>query len=353
MKTNDTEKFRLDKGICDLYLSKKHDALVKMKDVERMRKENLAISLPYNFENLPISIEWFIEMELKQLNERLYKCFSGTVVNKKYSRPTLNRIFGGEDAYTNPFQEQIDLLCYFMFGEGYEDAINDVTICLPNHLEQYKKLKTYKETKNRISMYMNEDEAKEKRVIQALKTAVKDAKHDNFVFEACTWNEIKVLKDYDIFGSYVELDWEKIRKRLIKNPDFFKALKVKKERKKIIVGFCLIYPVSKNLVSLMHNGDVNSAEEFEIDDICSNFQQSEAVYISALYGFIHNSLLLKKVIRQIVFYVTTYPHLSGLYAKPRTPEGQRLADQFFFEKLEKSEKIFFFSRQDIDLLGEH
>ena len=108
-----------------------------------------------------------------------------------------------------------------------------------------------------------------------------------------------------------------------------------------------MYPITKNLVTAIHDGVKNSAEEFNTDDICIDYEKAEAIYISTFYGIEEKAVLVGKIIKEVLMQLTTYPHLKGIYTKPRTEDGERLARQFAFEKLEKSDKIYFFSREDM------
>ncbi len=343
----ETDLFRLPRDVWEPLFEKKY-YLTKW-------HSNKNVRIPFSLDRLVDSLKWFVNNKLVKLNQDLYAHYQKRELKPGYNTDTFYRLFGEQEDNTwNPPKELINLLCYYLFNKSYIDSVGKKLI--PDNLKIFKKLRSYIESQARKARHLQSPNNVEERLVDSYKNRIDHALlHSGgrikSEIESCIWEDIIPLNDMHLKVGGVELSWEIIEHRLALSPNIFRGLKILTDDETILVGFYILYPINKSIIPLLRDGSIIRSDQIEDKHICESFKDAEAIYISTVFAFDHpygsKANLLKRLERELTVLLLKYPQLTGLYTKPRTDDGKRIAKQNDFVKLERSPTIFYLSREEV------
>ena len=117
-----------------------------------------------------------------------------------------------------------------------------------------------------------------------------------------------------------------------------------------IVGFYIIYPITKQCKDLLDSGTIQKSDQFELNYICKNFETARAIYISLVYAVfpLSKAILILEIKDQLKNILRKYPNIERIYTRPITDDGLRNAHRNLFQKISVSD-IYFTDASDLTL----
>ena len=238
-------------------------------------------ALRFSMKNLITSIEKFIELELQKHDDELYKIYSHKT-QSGFKKDNIYRMFLTNNLDWKPKRDLVDLLCYYAFSHSYETSV--IAEELPDNLAEYRSLKTDRVSIQTRSIAMNE-QAENNELLEYFKKKVELAKNcptmEVFVTSLDKY-DLKILKQIQpLKESLGEIHWDVIENRFLINPNIVRGLKISTPLEDVIVGFFIIYPITKDCQFKIENSEIQKSDEFGFIDICNNFETATAIYKDA------------------------------------------------------------------------
>lgn len=300
--------------------------------------------LRYSIPNLILSIEHFINSELQKLDDELYKIFRHKT-NRGYGKDNFYRLFKRNNLGWNPKRDLIDLLCYYAFDHSYERSV----LCglMQDNLAEFRSLKTERTSVQPEPLTLaNKIESKlllnyyEKKV----ELAINSLEEFDISLSSFDKYDLQILKQIQpLRESLGEIHWDIIENRFFTNPDIVRGLKIITPIENVIVGFFILYPITKNCQSQIEKGEILKSDDFGLVDICNDFKSSSAIYISLVFAINRYSkaFLLLKLKDELLAVLSRYPNINAIYVRPATEDGLRNILKNKFTRLKNSPTIYY------------
>lgn len=167
----------------------------------------------------------------------------------------------------------------------------------------------------------------------------------------CIISDIEFLEQLKpLYESLGEIHWDLIKERLGINKSLVQGLKIITPMERNIVGFYIIYPITKQCKDLLDSGTIQKSDQFELNYICKNFETARAIYISLVYAVfpLSKAILILEIKEQLKNILRKYPNIERIYTRPITDDGLRNAHRNLFQKISVSD-IYFTDASDLTL----
>lgn len=173
------------------------------------------------------------------------------------------------------------------------------------------------------------------------KAALVIASLDNFetIHEPLTIADIEILEQLrPLYECLSDIHWTDIKNRTKKNANIIQGLKIKTPFENIIVGFYILYPLTRYCKERIDSGEIRKSDEFAITDIAPDFNTAKGLYISIVYGidFYSRAIIIMKIMEELQQIIRTYPDISRFYTRPVSEDGLRNALKHNFIKMQNS-----------------
>ena len=202
--------------------------------------------LKFSTQNLIQSLDDFINNVLININAELYYTLKHRHKNVGYKKDNIYRLFRADNPEWNPKKELVDLLCYYAFDMSYEEAVDKRF--LANNIDKFRLLKSERaaaETEQQLLA----DKIENKLLVYHQKKidfVINQSVYFDVELESFDKNDLKVLKTLQpLRDSLGEIHWDIIENRFIVNPNIVRGLKLISELDNYIVGFFIMYPITK------------------------------------------------------------------------------------------------------------
>lgn len=137
-------------------------------------------------------------------------------------------------------------------------------------------------------------------------------------------------------------DEKTLKKRLEKNNEIIKIIKLQRNNKSRISGYYIVYPINNEADKLLRKKKIKNGKHIDESQILSDFSHASAIYVSMVAGKnIHSKAFSLYLLRKdISEYVKRYRRIKRLYAKPSTKDGLRLLTKYGFEPLDGDSEVW-------------
>lgn len=160
---------------------------------------------------------------------------------------------------------------------------------------------------------------------------------------ACSVADIEFLEQLKpLHESLGEIHWDLIKERLAVNTNLVQGLKIITPMERNIVGFFIIYPLTRQCKDLLDSGAIMKSDQFELTHICENFETARAIYISLVYAIfpLSKAILILEIKEQLKNILRKYPNIERIFTRPITDDGLRNAHRNLFQKINVSDIYF-------------
>lgn len=157
--------------------------------------------------------------------------------------------------------------------------------------------------------------------------------------ETLTHTDIEVLEKLrPLYECLSDIRWADIKNRMIKNKYIVRGLKVKTPFENFIVGFYIVYPITKGCKGGIDFGDIKKSDQFNLNHIAINYDEASAVYISLVYALdlYSRAILLLKLLDELNGIIKEYPNITHFYTRPVSHDGLRNTLKHGFTKMDES-----------------
>lgn len=334
--------FRLDKKFWKA-LEKKYQETPEISPVSKK-------PLKFSINNLIQSLHDFINNKLQNLDGELYRVLNHRRKNVGYKKDTLYRLFQTNNPRWNPSKELVDLLCFYCYNISYEDAVKKGHVS--NNTEQYKFLKSERiDTENKYKTLSDEIENRLLQYYQrGVNLTINYADDFDMSLESFNKHDLEILKKLKpLKESLGEIHWDIIETRLTVNPDIVRGLKIVSPIDNHILGFFIMYPITKNCASKIERGEILKSDDFSLADICKSFKQCHAIYISLVYAIDlwPKAFVLFKLKEELRLIITKFPNIKTLYVRPVSDDGLRNINRQKFVQMKNSPTLYTLQTKDL------
>ena len=298
--------------------------------------------LKFSVNNLTQSLQDFIDKNLRGLDVGLYQIIKQRNKNIGYKKDNIYRLFKATNPDWNPYQELVDLLCFYSFNMPYEEAVNKGLIS--NNLSQFILLKS--ERIATVSEHKILSDKLENKLLSSYQKIIDLTIYlDDFDLSLVSFDkhDLDVLKRLQpLKESLGEIHWDIIENRFFVNPNIVRGLKIISPDSSYIVGFYIMYPITKNCQSKIEKGEITKSDDFSLVDICKDFKISQAIYISLVFAIdrLSKAFLLLKLKEELRSIILKYPNIKTIYVRPVTDDGLRNVERQKFFKMKNSSSLY-------------
>lgn len=294
------------------------------------------------------SIQVFIETELNdaKLDIELFGIYTSRGRYKGYQKHTLYRFFD-HDINWEPSRDLVDLLCWYAFGRSYENAVKDSLV--EDKIEEFQYLKSH-----RASQFKMYSSALKSRVSNSLvnkhkkriSLELKDP-NNSIVFEKFDTHDIKRLQRFDpLRRTLGHISWDLIADRVKKNGEVIRGYKIVTPLDEIILGFFIVYPLTKLGGTLINKGVLKQSDDFKLRHINKDFKTAFALYISIVYAASEEAcpFISLKLNEELFKILEESSSIDTVYTRPITDDGDRNVKRYNFRPLEIAPALYYKTR---------
>lgn len=299
--------------------------------------------LQFSVNNLILSIQEFIDVNLNELDTELYRIIKQRNKNIGYKKDILYRLFKTSNPEWNPSRDLVDLLCFYAFGLSYEQTVKEKL--LANNINNFRILKSERISQENEALLSDKIENKLLSYHQKkIDLAINYLEDYDIAIESFDKNDLEVLKKLQpLRDSLGEIHWDIIENRFFVNPNIVRGLKIISPIDKFILGFFIMYPITKSCKDKIEKGEIQKSDDFSLVDICTNFKIAHAIYISLVFAIdrLSKAFILLKLREELRELIEKYPNIKTIYVRPVTEDGLRNVERQKFIKLKASESLYY------------
>lgn len=154
-------------------------------------------------------------------------------------------------------------------------------------------------------------------------------------------HEVEIINNFGnaVIGGNHLPDASIIKQRIKKSSNVIKTISILNGYSKELVGYYVLYPLSKDITKDIIAGEVLNAKQLQLKDITEKFNMANSLYIGMLLGnAIYSKAAIERILeRDIKKYLLENPNIKYIFAKPASSDGHRIVSQNGFNSIENSE----------------